>query len=356
MKRRNFILASSGIAGSIFAPTIRAAVPCPPPLIVAGGTTAVSPTCPASASSGTSELAALAASMSAGQWASFSMSGMGLPLLDASNGYSITEFSARGHWDPVHRKIQYWGQGHYANEKLITWDDATNQWSVGTSAGFGGIGHGYYHLALDPATGDLYLRGYNSSSVKKKPYGGSWVNIASHHNTANQVAGALEWLPAANSGAGGLAFCDTLSVETWSPATNAWTLRNGSVSGLGPYHNWAAAAGGVVYCGGGNGSSTMYRLAANGTVSAAPATPTQAGVGGGIVMRHPDGNQLLMFSQGSSGSIHRFDGASWVTHGTHQIGGSTNVWFGVPIPDYSIVLFIAQTTNVSIPAVKVYKV
>jgi hypothetical protein len=304
---------------------------------------------------GVSALAQLAASLSPGEWANFSMGGMGASLLDAGSGHSITEFSARGHWDPVHKKIQYWGQGHYAAEKLITWDDGANQWSVGPSAGMGTIGHGYYHFALDPATGDVYLRAYGSATVKKRPYGGSWSTIATLPNIGNQVAGALEWFPALNNGAGGLVFCDTLSAETWNKLSNAWTVRISSLLGLGGYHNWAAVAGDSLYFGGGDGRTAMYRLSASGSVSSAPSTPIAAGVGDGIVLRHPDGNQLLLFGQGSSGSIHRFDGSSWTSAGTHQIGGATNLWFGVPISDYGVVLFVAQTSSTGSPTVKVYR-
>jgi hypothetical protein len=353
VNRRGFLLAAGGVGSSLLLNTGHAAVPCPPPIITVGGNSASSATCPTA--SGTSALATLAASMSSGQWATFSMGGMGYPLLDAGNGYSITEYSARGHWDPVHRKIQYWGQGHLNNEKLISWDDASNQWSVGAPAGFGSIGHGYYHLAMDPGTGDLYLRGFNSTVVKKKPYGGAWTNLSAFQNVSGQVAGALEWFPAANAGAGGLAFCDVLSLQTWAPTTNTWTTRSSSLSGLGNYHNWAVAAGGFVYCGGGNGSTTMHRLTASGAVSAAPNTPITAGVGSGIVLRHPDGNQLLLFGQGTTGAIHRFNGTSWTTHGTHQIGGATNLWFGVPINTYGVILFVAQTVNSATPTVKIYK-
>ena len=46
MKRRKFLLGTSGIVGSFFALAARAAVPCPPPTITAGSTTATSAVCP----------------------------------------------------------------------------------------------------------------------------------------------------------------------------------------------------------------------------------------------------------------------------------------------------------------------
>ena len=353
MKRRDFLLASSGVAA--LATQARAAVPCPPPQISFGGNSAVSAACPAT--SGNGAMGTLAASLSSGSWAGLSMGGMSASLLCGSSSGSITEYAARGHWDPVHKKIQFWGVIHDGSfERLITWDDATNQWSFSAGAGFGDIGHAYYHQALDPATGDLYARGYNTAQVKKKPFGGSWSNIASL-NSSRQVAGGLEWLPGLNGGTGGLAFVDgdTLShAETWNPSTNTWTNR-GSLSGLGPYHNWIAPAAGALYFGGGNGSSAMYRMSTNGAVTSAPSTPISAGIGAGIVIRHPDGNQLLLFSQGATGTVYRFNGSSWVTHGSHQIGGETNYWFLVPVPDYGIVLSVAQTSSTGNPTVKIYK-
>jgi hypothetical protein len=350
MKRRDFLLASSSIAA--LATQARGATPCPPPQISFGNNSAVSAVCPLSA--GNSALSSVAASLSSGSWANLSMGGMGASLLTGGGSSSITEFAARGHWDPAHKKIQYWGQDHNGTfERLITFDEAANQWSAGSGAGFS-LGHAYYHMALDTSTGDVYVRGYNSAEVRKKSYGGSWSNIASMNNSGRQVAGGLEWFPGLNGGAGGLVFCDEISAETWNPSTNSWTQRSTSLS-LGPYHNWIAAAAGAVYFGGGNGSSAMYRMSANGSVSSAPSTPISAGIGAGIVISHPDGNQLLLFSQGSSGTVYRFNGSSWVTHGSHQIGGMTNYWFLVPLPASGVVLSVAQTSSSGNPSVRLYK-
>ncbi|MGE0764595.1 MAG: hypothetical protein AB7N80_15070 [Bdellovibrionales bacterium] len=306
---------------------------------------------------GTSALAQLAASMTSGELKTFTMGGMNMALLDSGGGHSITEFSARGHWDPVHKKIVYWGQGHYASSKLITWDDASNQWSADNTAVFGGIGHAYYHLALNPSNGDLYLRAYAATEVKKKPFGQAWNSIANFSNIASQVAGGLEWFPALNAGMGGLVFIDALGAQTWNPSTNTWTTRSSNLSGLGPYHNWIATAGENLYFGGGNGSTTMYRLDKSGAVTSAPNTPLQAGVwatGLSPVISHPDKKQLLLFSFGSTGTVHKFDGNSWSVNSSHQLNAGDWI-FAVPVSDYGVVLFITQSTSVSNPVVKVYK-
>ena len=81
-------------------------------------------------SAGSSALAALAQSMSPGQWSAFSMGGMNTGLLDAGGGQSIIEWGGKGQWDPTRRRMQFWGEGHQAAEKVIAWDDGTNQWST----------------------------------------------------------------------------------------------------------------------------------------------------------------------------------------------------------------------------------
>ncbi|MCS6943934.1 MAG: hypothetical protein RMK97_00700 [Sutterellaceae bacterium] len=309
------------------------------------------------ANAGESTLARVAAALGPGQWATLTMGGLSAALLDAGSGRSITEFGARGHWDPVHKRIQFWGQGHYAGSKLITYDDLTNAWTADSTQVFSGIGHAYYHLALDPATGDLYLRGYNSTSVRRKPYGGAWTSISSFADIGRQITGGLEWHAGLNGGRGGLVFIDHRSCQTWNPATNAWTARSSNLTGMGEFHNWIASAGNFVYFGGGNGSTAMYRVSAAGSVEAAASTPLGAGIwaagGAAPVISHPDGQQLLQFAAGASGPIYRFNGTSWFSHGSHQIG--PRQWFAVPISDYGVVVFIAHETSVSAPVAKVYK-
>ncbi len=312
--------------------------------------------------SSSSALGALANSMSSNSWADFSMGGLTLGLVDAGGGHSIVEFCARGHWDRLNKKIQFWGQGHNTAEKLITWDDATNQWSVGTPPAFGGIGHAYYHLAMNQATGDLYLRQYSGAGIKRKLYNASWSNVASINNSYNQVAGGLEWFPALNSGAGGLVFCDTASAESSTATVSGWTVRNGSLSPvLGPYHQWIAATTSFCYFGGGNGSSAMFRMNASGAVAVQPSTPAQAGIwaeaGASPVISHPNGTDILQLgSDPNGGTISRFNGTSWSSVGTMQIGTGLDQWFAVPIDTYGVVLFVAAADNVSTPICRVYKV
>jgi chitodextrinase len=302
-----------------------------------------------------STLAQLAASLAPGQWATLSSNNFNLALVDAGDARSILEFASRGHWDPVHKKIQFWGEGHFAGQALITYDDATNSWSKDTTVVNSNIGHGYQHLALNPANGDLYLRLYSSGSIRKKPYGQPWQNAASFNNNNQQVAGALEWVPQLNGGAGGLAFADTGGVRISNAAVSSWGSQINGASG--PYHNNGVATNGAFYFGGGNGSSAFWRLdPVTGTVTAAASAPAQYGVTARHLVAHPNGIDALLVGPAGSGSVYRYNGASntWTNLGAHQLNADT-WWAGITVPEYGVTVWLCQDSSVSAPFIRVYK-
>jgi len=289
--------------------------------------------------------------MQPGQWANFTMGGLTAALVDAggTSTPSLLTFAARGVWDSAHRKLQFAGTSHTGGAfiqdagGLITWDDATNQWTKESyNWSSEDPGHSYYHVTVNPNTGDLYFRKFNSAQIRRRVYGNtgqsSWQQVANHPNAANQVAGGLEWFPQLNNGGGGLVFVDQVGASWSNAALTSWNTTPTIMSG--GYHNWIARAGGFVYWGGGDKSSAMYRLSPTGAAAAMPDTPLQAGVNSeqAIVLPHPNGTDLLLFGTSSGGPIHRFNGSTWSNIGTHQIGGQ--LWIGFTIPDYGVVIFL----------------
>lgn len=326
-------------------------------------------------SPGNSTLSSLAASMSAGSWANFVMGNLSSATLTgvAPGGGepSINNgFGNRMLWDPVHKKLQYAGATHTGGAVvsgaggLATWDDASNTWSRETYAWSSeGPGHSYSHIAVNTSNGDLYFRGFNSRNILRRVYGqtgqSSWQVFSTLNgiaNWANQVAGALEWFPELNGGAGGLAFADELGASRSSASLTGWTGQAGT-SRSGQYHNWAARARGLFYFGGGNGSTAMYAMDANGTVTSKASTPLQAGsYGSSMVFAHPNGADLLLFqNRATAGAIHRFDGTSWSSIGTHQIGVSDGIWMGCAVPDYGVMAFIKNQGGNGTPTCVLYK-
>lgn len=315
-----------------------------------------------------SSIKQLSDSLSSGQWADFKMGGLTSDLMKAA-GQSVPSFSlyaARGHWDAIHRKIQYAGTSHTGGAyfagagALITWDESSNLWTKESySWSSEDPGHTYFHLTLHLPTGDLYYRSFNSPKILRRAYGAtgqaSWEagRIANTPNAARQVAGALEWFPELNSGAGGLVFVDQAGAAYSNSTFSSWTQTATTLSG--PYHNWTARAGGFVYFGGGNGSTAMFRLDSKGSVTQMPNTPMEAGnnLNQSLVLTHPNGTDLLLFQTTASGSIYKFNGSSWVSAGTHAVGGTH--WIGTTIPEYGIILFLIHPGGTGTPFARVYK-
>jgi len=317
------------------------------------------------ASGTASALAQLAALMQPGQWADFTTGNFNFALIDAGGGHSILEFAARGHWDPVHKKIQFWGMGHVTNQGLITYDDATNTWlrdpdTGGLIPNQNTFGHGYQHLALNPATGDLYQRTYDSGIISKKPYGQPWQTVAPFDNSVNnQVAGALEWVPQLNGGAGGLAFADTGGVRISNSTVSSWGSQINAASGA--YQNEGVAINGAFYFGGGANSAAFWRLNANGTITDVADPPVaELGITHNDLVPHPNGIDALLVGPGAAGGhVYRYNATAdtWTDLGPHQLttGSELDWWVGITVPEYGVIVWLCETISTSEPFIRVYK-
>jgi chitodextrinase len=322
------------------------------------------------------QLGTLAAAMLPGTWAPFVMGGLNTQLLSAVSQSvpSFVLFAAKGSWDGAHKKLQFAGTSHSPRPfgpiqgagALITWDDATNQWTKESySWSSDDQGHSYYHVTINPNTGDLYFREFSSAVILKRSFGttgqNSWQTgqVANHPNLANQVAGGLEWFPQLNSGSGGLVFVDQQGASWTNALLTSWSSTPPLTSG--DFHNWSARAGGFVYWGGGFvnatgfNSTTMYRLSPTGVGTRMPDTPLAAAVNGGpaIVLPHPNGSDLLLFGVNAGDPVFRFNGSTWTNVGTQQIG--TPYFVGFTVPDYGVIVFLHTIDGTGTPAAIVYK-
>jgi hypothetical protein len=172
MKRRNFILASTGIAGGAFSPYLRAAQPCPPPTVtVSGGTTAVT-ACPTDGGSlGNSTLAVLAATMAPGTWAQISAANQNAVLGAGTVSGTMIHYCNSMPWNPISKAIEVLAMDHnYGSLRYGRYLESSNQFSLITNdVGLGSATqHGYDHVNVNPTTGDLYYRQYsvNSGTIK----------------------------------------------------------------------------------------------------------------------------------------------------------------------------------------------
>src|SRR5690242_10008737 len=99
-------------------------------------------------------LAAAAASMAPGSWATFSTLFNGTTslsgLIDSGGGKLITEYADKAVWLPGRKEIHFTGCGHLQTAKTIMYTDANNTWNdLGEPPWFtlGNFLHAYQHNA-----------------------------------------------------------------------------------------------------------------------------------------------------------------------------------------------------------------
>lgn len=142
-----------------------------------------------------SVLGDLARNMPVGSWATLNTDGDGsgccTTVFDSGGGRTIFEWTSKFVWDPVTRKAFYRGAGHLGQEKLISYDEATNTWSVLQNIGpaSGLFHHSYETNAINPTAREMYFRPYS-----QYPSGMAWVK----YNLDSGAGGAFTAMPANN--------------------------------------------------------------------------------------------------------------------------------------------------------------
>ncbi len=330
---------------------------------------------------GVSDLSDLSLSASANSWTAFTMPDLTNATLyaesSAGNLGILNGFGYNMYWDALHGVMVFAGSSHTGGTTIagaggfVSWDDTTNSWTRETYLGnsetdSGGApipGHAYSHMALNTFNGDLYFRCYSSVKIKRRQYGdtgsAAWVdfsNIGGGYGA--QVAGGLVFYPELNSGAGGLVFVDIAGAHYSNSALTSWSAATGaSPTGIGLYHNFAVRANGLVYFGGGNGSSKMWSMNASGVVTARADTPFECGSGNtGVILEHPNGVDLFAFEVAAGGDFYKYTAAtdSWALVGAHSIA-SGNIWSGCAIPEYGVIVFIKFPATSGTPTCVVFK-
>ena len=314
-------------------------------------------------------LAIAAAALSSGQWGSLTVNGMSQALITRGDSDSIVSYAPRGHWHSSAKRAYFYGATHGTQRlnRIIRYVDSTNTWEAdqdGAPQADGTDAHGYYHFALRSSDGQQFIRHYNSSTISQRAPGGSWSTIASFAG-ANfvdwNVANGIEWHPGLNSGVGGLVLSAGGIIQTWSQGTNTWTTRLQQAGIAGDYHTFSVynPQDGLVYVGGGNGSTNMWRVNADGTVTQVASTPFEVGADGtgGQAFIFPAANGGKMFAVSTAGSIREYTTGtpgSWSAEiSTLPFTPNGDLYFGVAVPDYGVVIFVWLSSGLT-PSTTMY--
>lgn len=325
--------------------------------------------------SGNSAMAVLAASMTAGQWAQMTPSGLTTAMFETGASNTI-DYLDKGCHDPVNKQIRFIGGGHLTDLRWHQYDETTNAWSVlvdppwddgspessASQPSTGGAPsfnfHGYQNNALDPATGDQYLRMFGTTALIRRYTRATdtWSTISPIVSGSTGVA-ATEWLPGIGT-EGGLITLKYGDVQRWDKA--AATFTNFTLGSPRLDHPIAVRSvpNNVVLFGGGDGDSNLYSIGPTGGITTRTACPIGMGVTQSVTTACPVSGDLIVIGGSSNARKYNVATDTWSTltfSGAPaalpaDIADTTYV-MAVPIPAYGVIAFLFPTT----PSMWLYK-
>lgn len=322
---------------------------------------------PALTEAQSSVLAAAAGSMQAGEWRVLNQagdaSGWNYALLNTGSD-NILNYADKGLWNPNTHQLHFLGKGCCGQAfKFLSYSESGNAWSLeprpywDCSPGPNCLGHGYEHSTIDPATGDVYWRPYNSEIIYKWTRSGqSWSALPAGPNPT--IATAIEYFPEL----GGFVLVGDGRIYLYTTADQTWTpLATGLA--MGEYHNVASynPVRQVVIFGGGNGSRKLYKLDHLRTITPIQDAPVDVGILASVLTVDPVSGRPLLF--GKDGGFFEYDMSANVWSPLNTAG--IPIWapddnkilyrVAVPVTSYGVIAFLTTYASDSDSKVFLYR-
>ncbi|MEZ4221845.1 MAG: hypothetical protein R3B13_13010 [Polyangiaceae bacterium] len=310
---------------------------------------------------GASVLKSEAAKLGVGGVVELTGTGYGTSLVDASLGHHVLQYSDKGVWDPNTCQALFVGGGHLSLVKYLAYSASQNKffqapnpnwWCDATTATnkYACSTHAYGHNALDPKTGRMFFRKFNSDTVYAHQVDATidsdWSTLPKLPSSAGGcIATGIEYFPARDE----LVYvdCTSGSLQTSKTGTAAWKEVPGPFT-MGPYHNYAVhnPVHEVVLFGLGNDSKGLYKFDASGKVTAVaqpPRTfhPSPAdGTTLRILTADPASGKYLAVSMG--GDLFEYDVPTdkWSANAKKL---PQDLQIAIPISSYGVVMFLTTS-------------
>lgn len=306
-------------------------------------------------------LALAAASLAPGQCVRMDTPLIGQNMVFGSENANFLMWGVSGYYDPIRKEIGFIGKRdgtapyHWLvyDEASDTWSNDRPLWSASETNG-----HGYDHNTIDPATGTVYFRPFNSGTIRT--WNGSWSSLPARSGW--NIVGGLSWFPGFGLVVNTGSTLDRYSDGAWSRITVAPTVDS--------YHDVSEynAAANVLIFGGGN-SAPMWKLTAAGVVSGITSPPgfsVGAGEDGqGILVSDPSAAKLIARKRATA-LWYEYDipTDTWPAltqstgDGSSPQNGTPNLTAGntqlpdiaIPIPEYGVIMFIQYLGSGVTPA------
>jgi len=306
-------------------------------------------------------LSAAAAQLGPGQSIKISTTGLTSSATYSGEAANFTQWGNTGNWDPIRKKGVWVGKRHSTFPyHRLEYDEVTNTWSNSESLHpdltTGQSGHGYDGTAVDPATGDIYVRRYNDATVYH------WIKSTDTWERLPDVPGsvdiaeAVEWWPGR-----GLVFSDAYGARLYNGSSWSQIVSGASVSNIG-YHSFGQVqpnADVYIFGGGNAGPQKIYRLAADDTLTLLGAAPIGLGnssAGQGILVDDPASSNFIAWDQASGWYSFNPITDTWSSalsvcsgDGSTACDGMPNFSeadsIAIPIQSYGVIMFFGPNSN-----------
>ncbi len=242
------------------------------------------------------EVGKLASAMKPGEWRELRSKGYDSAKLMRDE--DILAYAGRAAWDERSQQVLFVGQVHLKGPPtFIAYSARENGWKRMPTPKWAEKlkwFHAYENNAADSARGVFFHHASASTHVHRYDVAKDrWTTLpdlkaATGHGTA------LEYFPAMK----GLVRVYGGGTWFWSEEKNTWSQLAAKLD-MGPYHNFAASSPKfkMVLFGGGNGSKKIYRLDAQGKITAGKQAPVGLGIGRSLNVVDPVSGELLVLSK-----------------------------------------------------------
>jgi hypothetical protein len=247
----------------------------------------------------TTALGQLAASMSAGEWATLETENF--EIIRSRVGGDVLEYANSASWDAEDRKLYFIGAAHHGefDTKFIEYDEATNRWSELADPGINAV-HGYDHNAFDSTRGTHYFwpprAGYVLEYDETED---SWSELPHFdRGVCIGVAEGLVYYPEMDRLMLFNARCG-YEIFSFDPEAETWTKTSYELEHQGNYHTVAEYLPhhGIIMFGGGNeAADRFYRMDSEGTITLAAQAPIPVAIPFGWAVPDPVTGNLLAFA------------------------------------------------------------
>ena len=310
---------------------------------------------------GESAIGPIAETMAPGEWRDISDVFPMHPENFYDMGSPIFAYTDEAQWDSVRRRVYFIGQGHHSNNdenpetaaRFYAYHDCANEWqqlpdiptNQGTPAA-GNIGHQYDHSALDEERGLFFHAPYNAKALYVYDIEvGEWSvrdqPAEVQAPITYDITQGIEFFPAYGNQV--IWYTSAWGIFAFDPATDAWSSVASPV-GTDTYHELAriVPAHDAVLLGGGNDSTDLFRLDADGSVTPIAAAPTALGIhSSGGFLAAPGGAAMLLL--GADGTLFTYDVPSdaWTEHSIAPVPLQDGNQVLVALDTHGVVLLVS---------------